>query len=127
MLLSTVQFQLSSIGRIMELDDHHFSKQYGNNFYSQMSSMNIKSSGQEVWWEIGYLHHPKESLRNLFPYKGKNSMFAMERPSRHYLNQLIKDSIPINEAYQHHKLADIMPRHGTSLLWYCCQKNKTWI
>lgn len=46
MLLSTAQFQLSNRGRIMELDDQHFSKQY-NNICSQMSSMNTKSSGQK--------------------------------------------------------------------------------
>lgn len=47
MILLTVQFQLSNIGRIMELDDHHFSKQHSNNFCSQMSSKDIINSGQK--------------------------------------------------------------------------------
>lgn len=55
MILLAVQFQLSNIGRIMELDDHYFSKQHRNNFCSQMSSMGIKSVGKRIMRNIIFI------------------------------------------------------------------------
>lgn len=86
--LLLVEFQWTNVEGKIKIENHLLTNNTVT-FCRQKLSIDAKIICANLWWEIGYFHHPKVFSNSIrMNYKGGNSNFTVEKLGRYHLTQV---------------------------------------